>query len=182
MVAASNADVTALSARARADRVTAGHVEIEGVALHDGNLAGAGDWIVTRHNQRRLSTRQGRDFVRNGDAWHVLSRHQDGSLQVRHLEHGGQIRLPAAYVAEHVELLYASTVHRTQGSTVDTTHALITLAMLREHLYVALTRAATATHLYVATHHLLPVDEDHRTDAAAHDPTPAPPSKSSTPS
>ncbi|GLY33438.1 hypothetical protein Kisp02_68030 [Kineosporia sp. NBRC 101731] len=170
MTAASNADVTALSGRARADRVTAGQVEANGISLHDGNTAGAGDWIVTRHNSRRLATRQGRDFVRNGDAWRVLYRHDDGSLQVGHLEHGGQVRLPSAYVSQHVELLYASTVHRTQGSTVDTTHALISAGMLREHLYVALTRAAIASHLYVATHHLLPVDEDHRTDAAAHDP------------
>ncbi|MCD5316139.1 MobF family relaxase [Kineosporia babensis] len=170
MTAANNADVTTLAARARADRVTAGHVEPDGVTLHDGNTAGTGDWIVTRHNQRRLSLNQGRDFVRNGDTWHVLHRHDDGSLQVRHLEHGGQLRLPAAYVSEHVELLYASTVHRTQGSTVDTAHTLIGAGMLREHLYVALTRATTESHLYVATHHLLPVDEDARTDAAAHDP------------
>ncbi|GAA3617741.1 hypothetical protein GCM10022223_38020 [Kineosporia mesophila] len=170
MAAASNADVTALSARARADRVKAGQVETDGITLHDGNSAGVGDWIVTRHNSRRLSTHQGKDFVRNGDAWRVESRHEDGSLQVRHLEHGGQIRLPSAYVREHVELLYASTVHRTQGSTVATMHALISAGMLREHLYVALTRAAKASYLYVATHHLLSVDEDHRADAAAHDP------------
>ncbi|WP_285598517.1 MobF family relaxase [Kineosporia sp. NBRC 101731] len=170
MVAATNADVTTLAARARADRVKARQVEAEGIELHDGNLAGTGDWIVTRQNQRRLSTHRGKDFVRNGDAWHVLKRHDDGSLEVRLLEHSGQIRLPAAYVRENVELLYASTVHRTQGSTVETTHALISAGMLREHLYVALTRAAAASFLYVATHHLLSVDEDHRTDATGHDP------------
>ena len=54
MAAADGADVTELSAQARADRVAAGQVEAGGVRLHDGNLAGAGDWIVTRLNDRRL--------------------------------------------------------------------------------------------------------------------------------
>ena len=55
MAAADGADVTELSAQARADRVTAGQVEADGARLRDGNLAGAGDWIVTRLNDRRLS-------------------------------------------------------------------------------------------------------------------------------
>ena len=34
--------------------------------------------------------------------------------------------LPADYVAEHLALGYASTVHAAQGATVDTTHAVVT--------------------------------------------------------
>ncbi|HEX3961978.1 MAG TPA: AAA family ATPase [Trebonia sp.] len=109
MAAATTADVTRLSARARADRVAAGQVEASGVLLHDGNLAGQDDWIVTRHNDRRMSLLGGRDWVKNADAWHVLCRHADGSLTVRHLGHGGRVRLPAGYVGEHPELLYATT-------------------------------------------------------------------------
>jgi hypothetical protein len=41
MVSASSAEVAALSARARRDRVVAGAVEADGVALHDGNRAGS---------------------------------------------------------------------------------------------------------------------------------------------
>ncbi|MFG1921088.1 MobF family relaxase [Cryptosporangium sp. NPDC048952] len=170
MVAATNTDVTALSARARADRVAAGLVEPGGVRLADGNRAGAGDWIVTRHNQRRLSCHGGRDFVRNGDAWTVTRRHRDGSLTVRHHDHGGTVRLPAGYVAEQVQLLYATTAHRAQGSTVDTAHVLADESMAREHLYVAATRARHATRLYVTTHEVLALDEDDRLDRAAHDP------------
>ena len=55
------ADVTGLSAQARADRVAAGQVEASGVRLRDGNLAGTGDWIVTRLNDRRLGLFGGRD-------------------------------------------------------------------------------------------------------------------------
>ena len=170
MSAATNTDVTALSARARADRVAIGDVEADGIALHDGNTAGVGDWIVTRQNERRITTHQGKDFVRNGYAWHIDIRHDDGSLTVRHLGHNGRVHLPADYAREHVELLYASTVHRTQGSTVDTAHALISAGMQREHLYVALTRAQHSTTLYVTTHEILPLDDDERMDASRRDP------------
>ena len=71
MGAAASADVTALSAQARLDRVAAGQVEAEGVLLHDENRAGSGDWIVTRHNDQRMSVHGGRDWVKNGDAWTV---------------------------------------------------------------------------------------------------------------
>jgi conjugative relaxase-like TrwC/TraI family protein len=170
MPAATNALVAQLSARARADRVTAGQVEPDGVCLHDGNIAGVGDWVVTRANRRTLAMHGGRDWVRNGDAWRVLGRHPDGSLQVEHLGHAGRIVLPADYVARDVELLYATTAHRVQGGTVDTAHPLITPGMSREHLYVAATRARARTTLYVATHDVLPVDEDERVDRARWDP------------
>ena len=169
MLASTSAGVTALSARARADRVTAGQVEADGVPLRDGTRAGLGDWIVTRDNNRRLTTNRGKDWVRNGDAWTVTDRRNDGSLKVQHLQHGGTLILPKDYVAAHVELLYATTVHRAQGATVDTTHALITDDMTRETLYVAATRARQRTTLYAVTHRVLPHDEDARMDRTVYD-------------
>jgi conjugative relaxase-like TrwC/TraI family protein len=132
MAAGDGADVTALSAQARADRVTAGQVEAEGVRLRDGNLAGTGDWIVTRLNDRRLPVFGGRDWVKNGDAWHVERRHADGSLTVRNTGHAGRVRLPVGYVQTQVQLLYATTAHRAQGGTVDTAHPLVTTGLTRE--------------------------------------------------
>jgi hypothetical protein len=170
ITAAHGVDVTALSAQARADRVSAGQVERDGVALRDGNLAGRHDWIITRENNRKLSTGRGRDFVKNGDAWEVIKRYEDGSLKVKRMGEKGRITLPAEYVASHVELLYASTVTRSQGSTVDTAHPLVTAEMTRENLYVALTRARQATTLYVATHELLPYDTDEQLDRSKNDP------------
>jgi len=169
MAAGAGTDVVALAARARADRVTAGQVEPGGVPLHDGTLAGAGDWIVTRDNRRQFGVHGGRDWVKNGDAWHVQTRHQDGSLTCAHLGHQGRVRLPAAYVAEHVELLYATTAHRAQGATVDTAHPLVTAGMTREMLYVLASRAREHTTFYVTTHDLLPLDDDERVNQAAWD-------------
>jgi hypothetical protein len=170
MAALSGTDVTALAARARADRVTASQVEPEGTLLSDGNLAGRGGWIVTRRNGRRLTVRGGRDWVKNGDAWTVEHRHDDGALTVKNITHNGRITLPASYVRDHVQLLYATTSHRTQGSTVDTAHPLVTATMTREALYVLASRARDRTTLYVATHDHPDSDDDAQVNTAAHDP------------
>jgi hypothetical protein len=158
MVSAASAEVAALSARARRDRVVAGEVEAEGVALHDGNQAGVGDLVVTRQNQRCLQVCGGRDFVKNGDVWAVTGRHANGDLTVRHHDHGGSVRLPAGYVAGNVELAYATTVHRAQGMTVDAAHVLVDKMMTRESLYVALSRGRASNRAYVVTDEALDVD------------------------
>ena len=54
--------------------------------------------------------------------------------------------LPAAYVAEHVDLGYAVTAHRAQGMTVDTAHVVVTGSTTRENLYVAMTRGRDVQH------------------------------------
>ena len=59
--------------------------------------------------------------------------------------------LPRDYVAEHVELGYATTVHRAQGRTADTAHAFVNATAHREGLYVAATRGREANRLYVDT-------------------------------
>jgi hypothetical protein len=60
------------------------------------------------------------------------------------------VTLPADYVAEHVDLGYASTTHRAQGITVDRAHVLAAPGMVRENLYVAMTRGRHDNHVYVA--------------------------------
>lgn len=61
------------------------------------------------------------------------------------------LTLPAAYVAAHVELGYATTAHRAQGDTVDTAHALMRPETSREVLCVAMTRARQSSTAYVCT-------------------------------
>lgn len=151
LIAASVDAVRELAMRARADRVAAGQVEPGGVVLHDGSLAGRGDRIVTRHNDRRLTAGR-RSWVKNGDTWTVVRRHRDGSLTLSRHHSVGTITLPADYVRQHVELAYATTAHRAQGASVDTTHVLVTgTSTTRELFYVAMTRGRLANHAYVAT-------------------------------
>ncbi len=60
-------------------------------------------------------------------------------------------QLPAGYVQAHVELGYASTAHRAQGRTVDTAHAYVSAATVREPLYVMATRGRESNRLYIDT-------------------------------
>ncbi len=138
-----------LNHRARQDRVDAGEVLADGVALAGGQVAGVGDVVVTRENNRLLGT--GKSWVKNGDRWTVTAADEDGSMALRRLNGNGEVTLPAGYVAHHVELAYATTAHRAQGSTVQTAHAFVSATTTREALYVAATRGREANRLYVDT-------------------------------
>lgn len=151
MIASTNETVGKLNDLAQAHAIERGHVNpAQGsVRLHNEARAHVGDVIVTRQNARRLSVNSGQDFVKNGDLWRVVGL-EDGRLTVQHLEHGGKVTLPSAYVAANVELGYAATIHRAQGATVDTAHALVDSSTDRAGAYVALTRGRESNTLYVA--------------------------------
>lgn len=151
MTAADTATVTALNLRAQAWHIEAGTVDTrQAAALRAGQRAHVGDVIVTRLNRRRMTVRGGRDFVKNGDTWTVQQILPGGDVVVRHTQHRGRIRLPADYMSAQCELGYASTIHRAQGMTVDTSHALASARSNREGVYVQLTRGARTNRLYVA--------------------------------
>ena len=103
--------------------------------LADGNPASVGEQVITRTNNRTLRL-TATDWVKNGDRWTVLQVSRSGDLTVRHSRNGRTVRLPA-YVAESVELGYATTVHTAQGVTADTMHGLATGEESRQQLYDA---------------------------------------------
>lgn len=152
MIASTNETVGKLNDLAQAHAMERGHVHPEhgSVRLHNEARAHVGDVIVTRQNARRLTVNGGQDFVKNGDLWRVAQVHDNGAMTVQHLEHGGKVTLPAAYAAQSVELGYAATIHRAQGATVDTAHALVDSSTDRAGAYVALTRGREENRLYVS--------------------------------
>ncbi|MER6970026.1 ATP-binding domain-containing protein [Nocardioides sp. NPDC000445] len=138
--------VANLNHRARSHRLAGIEPRTE-VELADGNQASAGDTIITRHNQRRLAV-SGTDWVKNGDRW-TISRIRRGALTVRHATTGLTAVLPAEYVADHVELGYASTVHTAQGLTADAVHGIVNGHEDRQMLYTMLTRGRRENHLHL---------------------------------
>ncbi len=152
--------VRELNVRAHQIAVLAGRAaRTGGVLLADEATATVGDRVVTRRNDRRVRTPDG--FVRNGDLWDVVESGPDGSLVVAPAERSGSagfvVQLAPDYVREHVELGYATTTARAQGATVDVTRTVVTSAMAREDLYVAVTRGRDRNQLYVPT---APLDPD----------------------
>ncbi|MFJ9390434.1 MobF family relaxase [Nocardioides sp. NPDC101246] len=170
MLAPTRELVADLNARARAARLAAdasgrsqGHRVAE-VALSDGNQASAGDVVITRRNNRRLGL-SGTDWVKNGDRWTITKVRRNGGLKVVNQASGLSVVLPADYVADHVELGYASTVHTAQGLTADATYGIVTGTETRQLLYTMLTRGRTANHL-----HLI-IDPDNDTCGTTRGPT-----------
>jgi hypothetical protein len=143
------ATVTHLNQLAQSSRVQDGELDPHGPTLvvRDERLL-VGDEVVTRHNQRRLRTDRG-VMVKNRDHWTVTAMHDDRSVTVT--GRSGTVRLPAGYVARHVELGYAQTSHATQGRTVDTALLYLDTPTDTRGVYTPMTRGRHANHAYVVT-------------------------------
>jgi conjugative relaxase-like TrwC/TraI family protein len=153
MLAPTHELVSQLNQRARSHRLTAepnqSQPEAVRVAmLADGNPASVGEQVITRANNRTLRM-TATDWVKNGDRWTVLKVSRSGDLTVRNHRNGRTVRLPAGYVAESVELGYATTVHSAQGLTADTVPGLVAGEESRQQLYTMMTRGRIANHLYL---------------------------------
>ncbi len=148
MLAPTHGLVRQLNERARAARLrdTAAGDE---VPLRDGTHASVGDVVLTRRNDRRLGV-SSTDWVKNGDRWTVTHVH-DGTLTVRHRDSGLTTVLPAEYVAAHVQLGCASTVHTAQGLTADVMHGVVNGEETRQMLYTMMTRGRAENHVHVIT-------------------------------
>ncbi len=160
MLAPTRDQVAQLNAAARTARL-AGRRHGRETGLADGNRASAGDVILTRRNNRTLASGE-TAWVRNGDRWQVTAVQRDGSLDVQHLRNHNRLTLPAGYVAESVELGYATTIHSAQGVTADTCHGLLTGTESRQLAYTMLTRGRQANHAWV----LVNPSEQHLSPAA----------------
>lgn len=148
MLAATRDEVTTLNVLAREERLAGALPDGPTVTLSAGTHASVGDRIITRRNDRRLPITKSH-WTKNGDRFTVAAVHADGSLSATHDATGHTIALPADYVAEHVDLGYATTFHGAQGTTVDATHCAITGSESRQLLYVGMSRGRRANHVYV---------------------------------
>ena len=155
MLAQRRDDAEALSLLAREHLVSRGVVARDGRNV-GGQTIGVGDQVVTLQNDRRLLTDAGR-WVRNGDRWTVTEESIAGELTVTSGNRGSAC-LRSEYVAEHVALGYALTVHKAQGMTVDHGIVLVDGSTSSEALYVGMTRGRHTNDAWVRTEHL---GEDH---------------------
>jgi len=159
MLARTRQDVDALNLRARAAAL--GASEIAGPVT----VAGSRDWqagdvLRARRNDRRLVVGDG--HVRNGDRYQVLGPGPQDGLIVQDLTGRGRTVLPAAYLTEHAEYGWASTIDTAQGATADVAIVLVRPGMDREHLYVAMTRGRHGNHAYITPDPNSDDDHGHR--------------------
>jgi hypothetical protein len=159
LIARDNATRSTLNDLARA------HVRASGVLGDDvayGPLTLAvGDRIICRRKDRSAD-------VDNGTRGSVLETGPAGV--VVQTDAGTLRRLPADYVAEHVEHAYCLTGHGMQGGTVE--HAIVVAAprdLTRGWSYTALSRARGQTRLHVDGQHILSAVQAERAELAPHD-------------
>jgi len=148
MLASTNEQAARLSALANEALKDVGEVSHGPTTRLRNHAASVGDRIVTRRNDRTLRTSAG-GWVVNGDTWTVERVRRDGSIMAKRERDADRIVLPVEYVRQHVELAYAMTVHRAQGSTIDHCHAAITDRDTHATLYVSSTRGRRSNHLWV---------------------------------
>jgi conjugative relaxase-like TrwC/TraI family protein len=111
-----------------------------GLNTSEGDAIHAGDKLILKRNDRELE-------VDNGTRAIAIAAYDDGLLvNVK----DRQVLLPINYVAEHVRLGYAVTIHDSQGATAD--HAIIVTPVRNldaELAYVAASRARKTTTMFV---------------------------------
>lgn len=152
VIAPTNTDVKSMNEMIQAARADAGDLKTTGrtTTLSDGLTAHSGDTVLARKNH---IIGHGKDASRvlNGQILTVRKIGRDGSLHCFDPQSKTRVHLPADYVSQSTQLGYASTVHRAQGATVDTTHSLVDASVDRNGLYVAVTRGKSTNRLYVDT-------------------------------
>lgn len=155
IVATTNADVNAINEIIRAHFIDQGEVDTaREVDLSQGDVAGAGDVIIARKNARLPNPHEPNapgPRVINGQMFRIDKVHKDGAVTATDTASGQRLRLPADYVAANTHLGYAATVFRSQGATVETTHAVVDATTSRSSLYVALTRGKHENRVYAVT-------------------------------
>ena len=147
MTAPTNETVVALNQRAQALRLQAGEINLHRPSAPAGPYRlYVGDVVATRRNDRDLRTDCGL-MVKNRDQWEVAAVHRGGALTVS--GRTGSVRLPAEYVARHVELAYAQTSHAAQGRTVDRSFLFLDGAADMRGVYVPMTRGRYGNEAFV---------------------------------
>lgn len=139
--------MVALNVEAQWRRLDAGQLDVNGKVLAVGPYRlHEGDVVATRHNDRTLVTDR-KLMVKNRDRWTIEAIHRDGAITVD--GHTGRVRLPAAYVAEHVELAYAQTCHASQGRTVDRSFLYLDAPTGAAGIYVPMTRGRESSEAFI---------------------------------
>jgi conjugative relaxase-like TrwC/TraI family protein len=159
LVVGSNEAAARVCAALRADLVRLGRVQETGVPLaRQGTVAGMGDLVQARRNGWNLTGFEGNTQAPiNRQTFRVTGVREDGGLVVTPTDAPEvALVLPRGYVAAHVELAYASTVHAAQGRTVDTAHAVIGPGTDAAGAYVGLSRGRECNTAWVTTRALAP--------------------------
>jgi hypothetical protein len=171
LLVTTNAQAAELSRRARDELAALGLVATDNlIELADGNVAGVGDLIVARENERIQAGESGRRLANRDvlriDAWEeigearvaMVRRMTGRASRTREVLWSAPFELPEEYLDRHVDLAYAGNVHVAEGRTVETAHLVVDETAGRESLYVGMSRGRERNTAYVVTEHTRAAD------------------------
>jgi hypothetical protein len=159
-----NDEAAQLSRAIREQLVQLSRVDSEVLATGwDDNAISVGDVIQARKNDYKIQVDGGRGMVVNREVYTVRGVDEHGRI-IAETKDGATAYLPKSYVAQHVTLGYASTIHSAQGRTVDTSHDLFDEQSTREDAYPALTRGRLRNIAYLTTQRTPDAHEVERLD------------------
>ncbi|WP_396926653.1 MobF family relaxase [Mycolicibacterium sp.] len=144
----------ALNQRIHSETIDA---NVPAVTAARGHQVTVGDLIVSRRNDPAISvlhptekTEHG-DPVRNGNRWRVYAIDPDNQrIAARRLSDGARVAFTGDYLRDHITHGYA-VVHSAQGTTTDTTHAVVSENSTRAVFYVAMSRGRQANSAYITS-------------------------------
>lgn len=141
LVVGSNDEADAVNEAIQQRRVEAGQLQPKRVAFgQDGQRLLEGDVVQTRRNDTHAG-------VQNRATW-IISRIRPDRVELQNVSDStDRRRIPLDYVADHVHLAYATTVHGIQGETTD--ECIVGPDVDAAGLYVGLTRGRQHNHAIV---------------------------------
>ena len=177
LIVGTNQHADHLSQAVRRQLIELGQVEAEPVAVAGEYLqeVSVGDRVQALMNNYELRVDPVAGPAGTGPAESVMRRAiytvtgvdpATGDLLARD-RNGATAHLPQAYVAEHVQLAYAVTVHSAQGVTVDSGYPVVDRDWARESLYPAATRGRDQNVLFLVTERAPDAHEPERLDETA---------------
>ena len=132
LIADTREKVSALNTAVRDELESARRVDdLRSITTNAGQRIGVGDRVATRRNDPELD-------IANRETWTVIGLVPGRGLVVESTR--GRRQLPAGYVAEDLELAYASTAHGAQGETATSAHVVISDQTSAASAYVGMTR------------------------------------------
>ena len=156
LLAGTNAEAAELARQARQALID--YTVLDGsaeITLADGNDAGTGDLVRARLN---VKIDAGGQELTNRDTLRITGWRGDGdrreAVAVRQTGRdtwSAPFTVPAAYLEQSAELVYAGNVHVAEGRTVDTCHLVVSPTLTREALYVGMTRGREGNAAHVVT-------------------------------
>lgn len=149
MLARTNDDVIDLNMLARHVLKSEGRLgdSVDLVTPRETREIALGERIRFTRNDYRLDVRNGTTATVTG-----IEQHNGQTFLLTETDGGQAVRFQAsgAEAFTHFDYAYATTVHKSQGMTVEDTHLLVTPGVDREWSYVGLSRARGEAHVYLS--------------------------------